>query len=342
MRIDRPIRLLCREALRGGKTKEALKGKGIYNGIVKLVYDKINDYIPLPKINCTKSELSEVLQLAAYPILREAHIRTGKTPQHIPPLFSPLLRNSNNIKDLTKKIYGKKYDYGVKQLGGLLTQKEDSWLSAITAYLLRGIVPIEYTKEILENNYTIFQDSLLFGYKPVYKLTRQFLKQFHPKTILRLLTTGSAHELYDTINMWKDYHATVPLPRHIGTLTELHDYYSKETLKLQHKNFELKTCKQALPLDNIHLDGMVIRIPKTNHELLEWGRQMHNCIGSYGRRVGEDNRILLGITRDGKLIYNIEITGKRIRQFYAKHNSPPNQEDYDLIKKYLTERKICV
>jgi hypothetical protein len=73
----------------------------------------------------------------------------------------------------------------------------------------------------------------------------------------------------------------------------------------------------------------VIRSPKINHELGEWGQEMGNCIGSYVSMVLDGHTHVFAVNQvdDGKMVANMEVdTFGGIRQLYGPYNrSMPTQ-----------------
>lgn len=349
-RLNRVIRVACKDSFNPYENPSinfTFKAIGVYRSLVKLFYEKCKDFIDLPKVNFNKTEFGEVIKLAAFPAIKEMYIYHKKLPKYIPELLSPVFRKAKTISDVIKGIYTKHYKKGYKYLKLAIDKEEtenEIWGKIILHYILRGLLPFDYIVDIMEHsNPELEMKMYLLGKagRGEYRDARNFLKQFNPIQLYSLLKTGTSHELRDTIYMWKEYNNRIPLPK-IYNLHDLHEYYSREGDKLKHKDFQLANLPKALELDGIRLDGMTLYIPKTNHELLSWGRQMHNCIGSYGMRVGKEGRIILGILKEGKLTYNIEIYGGRINQFYASKNRPPPEKDYDMVKNYLTEKKIVL
>lgn len=332
---DRYIYNTCKYGF-DGDPLEKLKGKGVYTSILKLTYDKISEQIKLPKIDYTKFLIEDLLKLAAYPILRESYKLFKTVPNNIPTVLSPVFRKATTIKELTKLLYGKKYDYGANEIVNAL--KTDEWKNINNGYYLRGFLPIEYIKEVDKTKLKIPYSSY-FMLKD-YREHRKFFKLFNPKKLRNFLLTGKDYELSDTIHLYNDFSHVIPLPTNINKLTELHDFYSAEVSKIKQKDYPINYSEKILTLDNITLDNLKLVIPKTNHELINWGRKMSNCIGSYGNRASEMGRILLGVFRENELIYNIEINRKRIQQFFARRNSTPDKTDYEIIKNYLAENKF--
>ena len=71
-----------------------------------------------------------------------------------------------------------------------------------------------------------------------------------------------------------------------GSVSETHDLIVVEYNKLASEDKKIQYKKSELILDNATVsDGIVSVLPKTTHDLILWGSQQHNCIGSYGETV---------------------------------------------------------
>lgn len=150
--------------------------------------------------------------------------------------------------------------------------------------------------------------------------------------------------LRDMANQWCEKSDKIPLNVKWKDLVDLHDYITKEYRKLQHADFELKFNEEVQKIDGVSLEGgLYLELPKTNHTLIDWGQKMNNCIGGYGRNVNNSDgkQWVLGVYKDGKLTYNIEVYNKNLRQFYAHHNSLPDPQDKVTVLKFLAEKELA-
>jgi hypothetical protein len=87
----------------------------------------------------------------------------------------------------------------------------------------------------------------------------------------------------------------------------------------------------------------MIIIPKTVHQLIEWGMKMQNCIGGYCSNIENGSSIILGITDlNGGILYGIDIEPdlKVLNQFRGKYNQEAPQELQTRICDFLIEKKL--
>ena len=84
-----------------------------------------------------------------------------------------------------------------------------------------------------------------------------------------------------------------------------------------------------------------IKLPQTSIELQAWGNQMGNCIGSYkDSALNSKTMLLLGIYKNDKLLYNLEIKGKKLIQFERRNKTSVDPVEKKLIVAYLKKHKI--
>lgn len=73
-------------------------------------------------------------------------------------------------------------------------------------------------------------------------------------------------------------------------------------------------------LEEVRIDGLILRAPSAPNELIEWGSEMQHCIGSYRRELlwGE---VFLGVyDEEGKLLCNAHARNGYIVQVLGKYN----------------------
>ena len=71
-----------------------------------------------------------------------------------------------------------------------------------------------------------------------------------------LLDTEQNKHLMDALYQWERCKDKIIIPNTINTLQDLHDYVSKEYIKLQHAPFDLKFNEEVVALDNVVIEGM--------------------------------------------------------------------------------------
>ncbi len=129
----------------------------------------------------------------------------------------------------------------------------------------------------------------------------------------------------------------------LNTIKKLHDFLSREAMRLQNALHELEQEKHcpALSLLPNKLLEYDLEIAKTNHELMDWGRSLGNCIGGgyYAQEALKGNCYLLGLKKDGEIAYTVEVRAGRILQFEGRSRSK-NDDLRKALEKELLSKKI--
>lgn len=126
------------------------------------------------------------------------------------------------------------------------------------------------------------------------------------------------------------------------TIEHVHDVLSNDLLKYQKENFDLNLIDDPMVagLDGKLLsNGYRIKIPKDQHELIDWTVWLKNCVGvaNYGSKVLNKKCILIGLVNHKKVEYVIEIINYRIEQFSGFANMLPGSDFRSQIIKELVE-----
>lgn len=84
-----------------------------------------------------------------------------------------------------------------------------------------------------------------------------------------------------------------------------------------------------------------LTVPRTAGDLVRWGRLMSNCLGDFGPAVVAGRSTIVGVQRDHRLVYAVELTAAGvIRQFCARANRPPSPSDRRAVVGLLAERSL--
>lgn len=116
-----------------------------------------------------------------------------------------------------------------------------------------------------------------------------------------------------------------------------------EAKKVSVKSFNLNIDilnKKVFDLDGFTFDQFTVKVPKTNHDLIEWGVQMHNCIGSFGDRIAKGKTTCFALFSGGKIFATIEVSNKKVVQFELVGKIAPHKEHIEALSKVLLEKNI--
>jgi len=95
-------------------------------------------------------------------------------------------------------------------------------------------------------------------------------------------------------------------------------------------------------VDGLVIAHLVVRLPRTADDLLRWGRELANCLGSYRHAVAEGRSHVLGLcSADGRLRYALELTrGRVVRQLEAPGNRQAPDHVADRVIAELRARGV--
>lgn len=258
--------------------------------------------------------------------------------------FSKFLRQPIGIKELIRKCFG---CAGSKLTKMVLDKIKNGSFDCFRAGLtLKGLIPIDYYESIIFN--PNFKKNFRWGFESgPPKLVRRFLRNFSKSRILSLVKEQEDcnFTLYikDTVKIWNDHYQEINIPKELKSWKELHDYIYKESVKLSSKPREIKYKEEWAKIDGAELEnGIKIILPKITTDLIEWGANLHFCLGAshYQKSAADGEELLFAIYKQEVLSYCIQVTYNRIIQFRGKHNSAPNETDYKIVFDYLRYEDI--
>jgi hypothetical protein len=137
------------------------------------------------------------------------------------------------------------------------------------------------------------------------------------------------------------------IPAKEFTINNIHDVLSVKLLKYQKENFNLSLIDD----DNLRQidqkevsDGYTLVIPKDQHQLIDWTIRLKNCIGvaNYGKKALQKKCILIGLFRNNKVEYVIEIINFKLEQFAGFANMQPDKELKNKIINDLNHLNILI
>lgn len=128
-----------------------------------------------------------------------------------------------------------------------------------------------------------------------------------------------------------------------GNIRETHDLILSEFNKLTTEDNKIKYKKKHVVLDNQMVTNNIVSVlPKTTHDLISWGSDQHNCIGSYGNRVIQSSKtIIVGFKNQttNDWVGHAELSNTKggwiITQLRGKYNIILEDEDDKAIRKFI-------
>lgn len=256
--------------------------------------------------------------------------------------WSRLFRYQLPIKQIIKKIYG----YNGKKITKLFCGKCKQGMQPHTldaGLVWKGLVPLDYLYRIFD-----MQRVEWHSRSQKYQDTRNFLKKLTERQRIALLLDccrENFRDFYvrDVVRMDKQRVEPVEYPTNLTTWQQYHhilsppiDYGRRYTQEIQ-KEIIFEYSDKFLKLDNVEIDDMRIELPKTSFKLNEYSDKMNNCVRSYATSVENKYCIILGIYKENKLTYNVELRRRELGQFLGKRNREPDAEDKNKVVRYLQD-----
>jgi hypothetical protein len=89
------------------------------------------------------------------------------------------------------------------------------------------------------------------------------------------------------------------------------------------------------------MNNLSFELPATGGELLEWARELHNCMSVYVDRIKAQKMVIYGVFEKKKLLYAVEINNGNITQASGKYNKKIDMAHKQVIgnwyEKYFKE-----
>lgn len=282
----------------------------------------------LPRIkNFTNISLEQIFCLCNYTFYSQ--LKDKELLSMVRPCFLKSALESKDYSQFCRRLVG----YNKKFLRRLVSKNFFDQEKLLTYYILRGLVIPEnyrFIKSIRFHN-----GIRVFYLQKKIRSIRKFLRNFSKKRVEILFSKRvNLFVLDDAVRQWEEKSNHLILPKNPKSINELHDYISQEYRKLR---FNKKGLKESVwwKLDNEQIGDLIVKVARTNYDLIDWGQTMNNCIAGYQN----SDSTLLGLYRDNDLVYNIEISHNDIRQFYAECNRKPDKKDEKRFIEFFKKKR---
>lgn len=122
----------------------------------------------------------------------------------------------------------------------------------------------------------------------------------------------------------------------------IHEFLKREHGRIKNPNFPLNNDGEIEALDNVEFDGFKIVVPKTNHDLIDWGIKMNHCVGTYGNTVKRKERQILGIAdkRTDEMLYTADISRKNLAQLRGERNAAAPSDVHERFTAFLRDKGL--
>lgn len=251
--------------------------------------------------------------------------------------------------------------YNVLYTSGVIFKKTILDLSAFdVGPITKDILPLDYLHQVMDSNKLVADSmhlstprAIIYGQDSHHPLTidgtvirglhsvRDFLQRYDHKKIVKILTTANGYgDLRDTADQYETHPDKIVLLEDFKTLKDIHDYVSREFGKIKDPAVVFEYPDYVQSIDGVEIEGLIIKLAKDSHVLIDWGQEMHNCIGSYKDRVASKECVLIGVYEGSKIKYNIEVGPAGIKQFKKVNNVEETGDIRNKIAKEIMDRGI--
>lgn len=255
-----------------------------------------------------------IWQRIAYPVLREAPHWDAVAG------MSQALRQ-HNVQDFTRVAFGNtRYRKDLVKAIASAPNLNGVWL----AHELKTTFPIDWLIPVAAIGLPQLE-----GFKRIKEFMR-WLPEYAGKKLVAEWTARDSRFFFprweeDTLKSWAAILKEKPNYElgayRVTNWRDLHDHLARELTKIGREDREITPTKLAKKLDGKSADGIRLVHPKSTHELIDWGRDMHNCIGGYDREALSGRSVLFAVMRGDEMIGNMELTPKgSIRQLVGDYN----------------------
>jgi hypothetical protein len=255
-----------------------------------------------------------------------------------------------SMMDVTRSMYGSK----LYRKDLVKAVSEAPLELATVALTFKGILPIDWIIKLLNDHHGALARGLTPVEVPIMKSLFKALTVHQQKRFLIGLTrekpkeTASHMIVADTLRMFKLLNERYNANYAPGQLTakswsELHDDLGRDLSRRGIRDEPIEKVKLAEKIDGVSLpEGYSLILPRSTHELIDWGRKMEHCIGSYTFEAVKGSSVFLGIVKDKTMIGNAQISvrEKRLVQVFGKRNRYLDKETLEVFSKGLIENDV--
>lgn len=228
-------------------------------------------------------------------------------------------------------------------------------LKALKFYSDSELNKVKWTANLLDNYCVIYQNiedkprhiDNKYGFK-----YRTLYSDHSLESMLKLICetwNKPCDELDDILDQMKDVKRDVvknkiqPRINRAESFSEIESYLISELEKNKIKKFALNQEHYFPKIKEFNnFNNMEIYVPQTNHDLLEMGNILGNCIGTqkqYAINAKNGKVLLLGLKFKGKLVYSLEFN-HRLQLMQCQGKSGSSYPKVHLLEKFLQKTLI--
>lgn len=253
--------------------------------------------------------------------------------------------NFNKAKSIKKYLY-KSFQY---MISNAEVHNPNALYSKTADFIIcRAFTDVNVIVKLLKEH--VFKIRLLglFEEEFMIKFLKWLLKFYTQKQVANLLLTIKREVLRDMLRVAGDIINNQPsvfnryFIKQTCNVQSLHD----EIVRLSHvgeqttlNNDKYKYTNSEVLMQMEILD-FSFRLPINAIELYNWGELLSNCLGSYDDWIRDKESLIIGVFRDDKLLYAIEIIENCIEQASGEYNESIDELDMHKIEMWYEKVQI--
>jgi hypothetical protein len=147
------------------------------------------------------------------------------------------------------------------------------------------------------------------------RVWRSFLRKFTPNKIInsfckyRLEFGQLVCDTLKQLSEFKERNIKVTISSKMD-INQVHDVVSRYYMRLSRPEKALPVYDLFYEINNEDIMGYKVVFPKTNYDLINWGKKMQICVGSYASSVERGNSVIFALFKDRVPKYCVEYRPK--------------------------------
>lgn len=129
---------------------------------------------------------------------------------------------------------------------------------------------------------------------------------------------------------------------YVRSYAQWHDELATGWRKTSQIDMEIPQTKLAQRLHGLQIGDMEMRTAQSTAEMGDWGRAMHNCIGSYTHAALSGRGVYAAVYRAGGMVANLEVAGSKLNQLLGRFNQRLSDADRVAIEASLVSEDVHV
>lgn len=152
----------------------------------------------------------------------------------------------------------------------------------------------------------------------------------------------------DAISLWKDYLESArklgltDFDKYPNSLKREHDVFAREAVRVRNEREEQDFEEAMSKYQDITFedDKYCIVVPKKAEDLINEGKELNHCVGTYVSRVAQKRTTIFFVREKEnkeKSLYTLEVKDGMNNQFRGKYNCKPQNDAFKFADRFIEE-----